>query len=116
MSRLAFALILLLPCAGFGASSLDTDPKLDALVQGCAQQAHRDRICDSIVALHLVGNDAIEAVKEYADLGVYEYAALTALNYAATGRLRIRFPVTKYWQATFDYQRDNTALIFSSKF
>lgn len=116
MCRLAVLFILLLPITGFSAS-LDTDPKLDALVQGCVRQANRDRICDSLITLQIIGNDSIEAIKEYVHLGVYEYYALTALNYAATGRLRLRFPVFRgKWTATFDSQRDSTDLIFSTRF
>lgn len=99
------------------AATSDTDPKLDALIQGCVRQAHRDRICDGLISLRDVGTDSIEAIKEYINLGVYEYYALTALNYAATGRLRIRFPVFGgRFQLTFDSRRDSNELILSTKF
>ncbi len=117
MRRLIFVLIFLLPALGFGATNSDLDPKLDALVQGCLRQARRDRICDGLITLKMVGDDSIEAIKEYIDLGVYEYYMLTAANAALTGRIRVRFPIFRgKWQVILDSQRDATDLVFSRSF
>lgn len=82
------------------------DQKLDAIVQECERQQHRDKICDSLINLKNIGDDSIEAIKEYIELGVYQYYALTALNYALTGRLRIKFGLTRQLDGTVDIQRD----------
>lgn len=116
MPRLALLLIFV-PSLAWSAGPTDSDPKLDALINGCIREVRRDRICDSLVTLKEVGDDAIEAVKEYIALGPYEYYFLTVANIAVTGRARFRVPVFQNrWQAVFDFRRDETNLTFTRRF
>ena len=84
--------------------------QLDALVSACEQQARRDEVCDGLIKLKQVGDDAVEAIKEYVNLGPFEYAVATALNYAVNGRLRVRSRSFIYRKAehTYDYKRDGS--------
>lgn len=91
------------------------DPKLDTLIQACQKAPRRDKICDALITLQMIGNDSIEAVKEYVELGPYEYYALTALNVALTGRLRVRFALTRTIMSTLDVQKDSTQFSISTK-
>lgn len=68
----------------------DAERKLDAVAQACIDAPKKDQICQAIVQLKQVGDDAIETVKEYMHLSPREYAILTFINMVSTGRVRIR--------------------------
>lgn len=93
----------------------DYDAQLESLVQECNRQPHRDRICDGIITMKIIGEDSIEAVKEFINLGTYEYYLLTAANFVLTGRLRFKVPVGKI-SLTVDYRKDNFQLVGAMTF
>ena len=72
------------------AMDAEEDVKMEALVNGCIQVQHKDKICAVLVELKQIGDDVIELVKNYADLSPREYALLTAANVIIQGRFRIR--------------------------
>ncbi|GIL17573.1 MAG: hypothetical protein BroJett040_13240 [Oligoflexia bacterium] len=64
--------------------------QIDSLASACLQATKKDKICEAIITMKQIGDDSIEAIKEYIDLTPSQYAVLTAINYAASGRIRIR--------------------------
>lgn len=104
-----------------GASSGPPSPqqiRTDELVLSCQTSRRQDEICRAIVVIKNVGDDSVEAVKEFVQLGSYEYAALTAINVVATGRLRLRsksflFPNARH---IYDIRRDEVTIVFEAPF
>ena len=88
--------------------------RIDELAAACAQNSKRDAICDVIVQLKQVGDDAVEAIKTFVNLGPAEYAVLTVLNAAYSQRVRIRSRVPYFtsWNSTLDLQPNQTSLTF----
>lgn len=95
----------------------EADPKLDAIIQGCLQQPQRDKICDSLISLKIIGDDSIEAIKEYVELRPIHYYLLTLANYALTGRLRIHITIPRSpVKVVLDHRRDATEVILNADF
>lgn len=95
----------------------DVKVQLDQLVQACVQSEKRDDVCNTLIQVHQIGDDAVEAIKAFVHLGPFEYAVLTAANFAATGRLRVRpQPILrKDVQNTIDYNKDGIVTIVLEK-
>lgn len=81
---------------------------VDEIIKACQASQNKDDICKALVRLREVGDDYIEAIKEYIDLGPYQYAILTVANMFATNRLRVRFGAFLIPKAThtIDMQKD----------
>ena len=84
--------------------------QIDQLVAACISQQKKDQVCEGLIKLKQIGDDAVEAIKEYVQLGPFEYAVVTAANYAINGRLRIRSRSFLYKKAehTYDYKKDGS--------
>lgn len=96
-------------------NKVDQKVQFDQLAEACVQTPNPDSICDTLVRLKQVGNDAVEAIKEFVPLGPAEYAVLTITNYAITGRLRARLrPLFhKSITNTLDYTRDGVVTLYA---
>jgi hypothetical protein len=92
--------------------------QLSTVVDACRTQANKDKICEALISLQQIGDDSIEAVKEYIDLSPRSYAILTAVNAIASGRLRIRTKsfVIKNANHTYDLRRDKAEFLFEMEF
>lgn len=64
---------------------------IEALVNACVVQKSRDEVCKTLIKIKQLGDDYVEAIKEYADLSPDEYAILTTANMIVTKRFRIRY-------------------------
>lgn len=97
--------------------------KIDELIQACQigkNQVGQDQrgICNMILELQQIGDDALETVKVLVPLGPFEYFILTLINFTSSGRLRfqtkplihpmvkntIEYRVTGEWWILFNYQ------------
>lgn len=97
--------------------------KIDELIQACQlgkNQLGQDQrgICNMILELQQIGDDAVETVKALIPLGPFEYFILTVINFTTSGRLRfqtrplihpmvkntIEYRVTGEWLILFNYQ------------
>mgnify|MGYP000863917773 CR=1 FL=1 len=115
MKNLLFNVILLFT---HGAIATEADDSLDLVIQGCLKSPNHDEICNAIVDLKNIGDDSIEAIKQYAKLTPRQYFALTVANALARQRLRIR---TKSYffengNDTLDLRPDGFFLTFELKF
>lgn len=92
--------------------------QLDELVKACISSQSQDEVCRTLVQIQQIGNDAVEAIKTFVHLGPFEYAVLTAANFALTQRLRIRTRplLFKDMQNTLDYNKGTVTLIFEREF
>lgn len=94
--RILFVLLLIPTPSPSALADVHTEQKIQEVINACAQhpshQAERDedKLCKALVTFKNIGDDAIEAVKEYTNLTPRDYAILTVVNYMVTGRLRIR--------------------------
>ena len=114
---LAFALFgLSLPAAAEYVAPKESTIRIEELAAACAQYNKRDPICDAIVQLKQVGDDAVEAIKTFVNLGPAEYAVLTVANAVYTQRIRVRshVPYLPKWNSTLDLQPDQTTLTFET--
>ncbi|PWU20345.1 MAG: hypothetical protein C5B49_04445 [Bdellovibrio sp.] len=114
-------LVLCYSAAAQQASPAST-PNLDSLSQACREQNRKDKICDALITLQQLGNDSIEAIKEFVDLGPYSYTLLTVANFALQRRIRVRFPpmtvpgFRRRVSSTLDWQRDSISYTVSMEF
>lgn len=97
-----------------------TDLKIKTLADGCANIPlhQRDQICDALVELKNVGDDAIESIKATIKLSPTEYTLLTAANAIATGRLRVKTQaplMTNAWYV-FDLKKDSSLFSLEKNF
>jgi hypothetical protein len=114
MTKWSVILFLIVAGSGVQARGQQVDPKLETSIEECLKLPHRDKICDALINLKLIGDDSIEAVKEYIELGPLEYYVLTAANLALTGRLRIKVPIPhSRVTGIIDRQNDSTSIGFS---
>lgn len=92
--------------------------KIDTISDACHSAPHKDKICEGVVLLKQIGDDSVEAVKEYVDLGPKGYAALTVANWISIGRIRIRTRsfITSRANHTYDIQKDKTEFLFQMDF
>ncbi len=114
-----FLLSGFLNCAWAQTQSPTTDQqKLQSLVEACTSAKTKDPVCEYIVTLKQIGDDSIEAIKQYVKLGPYQYYALTALNFALTGRLRFKTDsiFSDKGSYIFDYKKDEIFFIYQLDF
>jgi hypothetical protein len=92
--------------------------KFDEIADACRQSKNKDKICDIFIEARQIGDDALEAVKQYIELTKNQYAVLTVLNALATGRVRIRSQayIVNEASLTLDLQKDGTSLVFDKAF
>lgn len=95
----------------------DDKVQLDQLVNACLTAQSRDALCDTIIQIRQIGDDAVEMVKTYVKLGPFEYAMLTVANFAVTGRLRVKTQPLFYKDVenTIDYNTDGTVSLVLEK-
>jgi type IV secretory pathway TrbF-like protein len=91
---------------------------LDKLADACVQQQSQDDLCMFIIDLKQIGDDSVEAVKQYIVLDEYEYYALTVINAIATARVRIKMesPFRKNATQTIDVRPDSIMISFETRF
>lgn len=100
------------------ADETNINVQLSTVVDACRSQASKDKICEALITLQQIGDDSIEAVKEYIDLSPRSYAILTAVNAIASSRLRIRTKsfVVKNANHTYDLRKDKAEFLFEMEF
>ncbi len=115
MKNLLFHVLLLFT---HSATATEADDSLDLVIQGCLKSPNHDEICNAIVDLKNIGDDSIEAIKQYAKLTPRQYFALTIANALAKQRLRIRTKSYFFENAndTLDLRPDGFFLTFELKF
>ena len=95
-----------------------SDLKSDEIILSCQTAKRSDEICKALVGIKNIGDDSVEAIKEYVALGPYEYTALTAANMLATGRLRVRsksfiHPAARH---IYDFRKEEVTIVFEMPF
>lgn len=96
----------------------EADDSLDLVIQGCLKTPNHDEICNAIVDLKNIGDDSIEAIKQYAKLTPKQYFALTLANALAKQRLRVRTKsyFFEHGNDTLDLRPDGFFFTFEIKF
>lgn len=99
-------------------SNLNAEAKILELSEACRKQQRTDIVCNFLVTIRQVGDDAVEAVKAYADLSEDQYKALTIINVLVTGRFRLKYKsgLTRTGMDTIDIQRDQFSYTFEDTF
>lgn len=99
-------------------SDADAEAKLLELSEACRKQQRTDVVCNFLVTIKQVGDDALEAIKAYVDLSENQYKALTVINVLATGRFRLKYKsgLTKTGMDTIDIQKDQFTYTFEDTF
>ncbi|MFN7455378.1 MAG: hypothetical protein ACK5RO_12040 [Pseudobdellovibrionaceae bacterium] len=94
------------------------DGQIDEVIAACAQARKKDEVCDAIVKLRSIGTDAVEVIKEFANLTPAQYFALTVVNAAAQGRIRIRTRPSwaPHLEQTIDIKDESVLITVSTKF
>jgi hypothetical protein len=92
--------------------------QLDQIADACQRQNRKDKMCEALIQLREIGDDAVEAVKNFANLTPTEYALLTAVNSIANGRVRVRTKARFFGNGadTLDIHKQTVALIFERTF
>lgn len=84
-------LLIFLSLFAHSLSTFGQEPiSLNKLADACVAQQSQDSLCHVILDLRQIGNDSVEAIKQYIELGPYQYYSLTVLNALATSRIRIK--------------------------
>lgn len=92
--------------------------KTDDLAAACIRSAQKDKVCEGLINFQQLGYDTVEIIKEYIHLGPFEYAAMTAINYAINGRVRIRTQsfIWPKWRHVYDFKQDGTMFYLERNF
>jgi hypothetical protein len=111
---LTFSVVFINSASSFG-ESLN---RISHLAEVCLQQQTKDEICSTLVNMKQIGDDSVEAIKQYADLGPTEYYALTLLNVIISKRLRIKNQLEKYPNITqtLDIKDESILISFRTTF
>lgn len=113
--------LLLLGYSGPVQAQVQTPPqaaKIDTIVNACIHANSKDKICEALVELKQIGDDAIEIIKNYYDLSPRDYAILTAVNVIIQGRFRIRTKSQLIPKATdiYDIRKDQFLYLIELSF
>ncbi len=78
----------------------------------------KEGICNLILNVKQLGDDSIETIKEYMNLGPYQYAFLTVANMIANRRLRVKsgVPYLKGVTQTIDIQSGESSITWEYPF
>ncbi|MCE3009539.1 MAG: hypothetical protein LW875_02865 [Proteobacteria bacterium] len=116
--------IVLLLCSHYGKAAplIESESakagQIDEVIAACAQARKKDEVCDAIVKLKDIGNDALEAIKEFTNLTPAQYFALTVANAMAQGRIRIRTRPkwAPHYEQTIDIKNKSITILISTQF
>lgn len=111
---LTFYLVLTTSLSSFGESIKN----ISHLAEECLRQPKKDEVCSTIVNLKQIGDDSVEAIKQYVKLGPTEYYALTVLNVLVSKRLRVKNQLEKHpnIMQTIDVKSDSFLISFTTTF
>jgi hypothetical protein len=111
---LTFSLVFINSVSSYG-ESLNS---ISHLAEECLRQQTKDEICSTLVNMKQIGDDSVEAIKQYVNLGPTEYYALTVLNIIISKRLRIKNQLERYptITQTLDFRSESFMLNFMTTF
>jgi hypothetical protein len=91
---------------------------INAVATACREMNNHEGACAVVQDIQNIGNDAIEAIKEYVNVGPFEYALLTLVNVGVSQRLRIRsqLPFRKDITQTIDIKKDSYLVSWEKRF